>query len=264
VSAPTILTKIADERRRDVEAAKATCSLEELKERASSTTPPGGRFREALLADGLSVIAEVKRASPSRGAIAGIPDVAAHAKTYAEGGAAAISVLTEPRHFQGKAEDLELVASSSGLPVLRKDFLIDPYQVWEARAWGASACLLIVALLPDEASLGPMLTAAEEAGIDALVEVHDAEELATAVESKASIIGVNHRNLHTFEIDLSLFERLRDRIPSDTVAIAESGIHSREDAARMEDAGADAILVGEHVAQADDPAAAIRNLKGLS
>lgn len=263
MSAPTILQKIAAERRADVEAARAKKSLQALRTEALATVEPGDTFAHALRAPGLSVIAEIKRASPSRGAIAGIPDVAAHARTYGDGGASAISVLTEPRHFQGRSEDLQLVATSSGLPVLRKDFLIDPYQVWEARLWGASACLLIVSLLPERDALAAMLQTAQDAGIAALVEVHDADELRVAVDTDAQIIGVNHRNLHTFEIDLTLFERLRDSIPANTIAIAESGIHGREDALRMERAGADAILVGEHVAQADDPARAIRILRGV-
>lgn len=264
MSAPTILQKIANERRADVEVAQAEKSLHALQTEALATNAPGKTFESALRAPGLSVIAEVKRASPSRGVIAGIPDVAAHASTYADGGAAAISVLTEPRHFQGRSEDLQLVATSSGLPVLRKDFLVDPYQVWEARLWGASACLLIVALLPDTKKLSAMLQTAEDAGISALVEVHDANELQVAVDAGATIIGVNHRNLHTFEIDLTLFERLREEIPANAVAIAESGIHGRDDALRMERAGADAILVGEHVAQSNDPARAIRMLRGVN
>lgn len=262
MNAPTILTAIAEERRADVDAASTERPLDALIREAKQTPAPGTRFSDALRGDALSVIAEIKRASPSRGTIAGIPDVAAHADAYRRGGAAAISVLTEPRHFRGRPDDLRLVAETSGLPVLRKDFLVDPYQVWEARLWGASACLLIVALLPDVPSLRAMLDAAAEAEIDALVEVHDRRELDVALEAGATVVGVNHRNLHTFEIDLSLFERLRPQIPADRIAIAESGIHGRTDAARMEAAGADAILVGEHAAMADDPALAIRALRG--
>lgn len=263
MAAPTILQKIADERRADVDEQRTRVPLAELREKALATVAPGGRFRDALKADGLSVIAEIKRASPSRGPIAGIPDVAELAAKYREGGAAAISVLTEPRHFLGADNDLILAARTSGRPTLRKDFLVDAYQVWEARAFGASACLLIVALLPDVQQLGAMLDAAREAGLDALVETHDAEELQVALDADADIIGVNHRNLHTFEMDMNLFERLRERIPAEKVAIAESGIKSGEDARRMERAGADAILVGEHVAMSADPVAAIRELRGV-
>lgn len=264
MNAPTILQRIANERRQDVLDASAHVSLEALREAALQTPAPQGVFKKGLRSGNLEVIAEVKRASPSKGRIANIPDPVTLASAYAHGGAAAISVLTEPRHFLGAPEDLRAVAQATGVPALRKDFLIDPYMVWEARLWGASACLLIVALLPDVATLAPLLEEARRAGLDVLVETHDAEELAVAIDAGADIIGVNHRNLHTFEMDMQLFERLRPRIPSSTIAVAESGIFDRATAQRMRDAGADAILVGEHLARSTDPAAAVRDLRGVA
>lgn len=263
MSAPTILQRIADERRGDVARDRAAVSLEALREAALQVPSPDGRFKRGLRTDHLEVIAEVKRASPSKGRIADIPSPVELAAAYGHGGAAGISVLTEPRHFLGAPEDLRAVAQASGVPVLRKDFLIDPYMVWEARLWGASACLLIVSLLPKVSDLAPLLAEARAAGLDALVEVHDGEELAVAIDAGAEIVGVNHRNLHTFEMDMGLFERLRAQFPSDVVSVAESGIFDRAMAQRMRDAGADAILVGEYLARSADPAAAIRDLRGF-
>lgn len=264
MNAPTILQRIALERREDVQLARAQVSLEELREAALKTPAPNGAFRRGLRTDHLEVIAEVKRASPSKGRIADIAEPVELAAAYARGGAAAISVLTEPRHFLGAPEDLRAVAQAAGVPALRKDFVVDPYMIWEARLWGASACLLIVALLPDVATLAPLLEEARQAGLDVLVETHDAEELAVAIDAGSEIIGVNHRNLHNFEMDMGLFERLRSRFPSSTIAVAESGIFDRETAQRMRDAGADAILVGEHLARSTDPAAAVSDLRGVA
>lgn len=263
MSAPTILQRIADERRADVAHDSAHVSLDALREAALQVPAPGGRFKQGLRTEHLEVIAEVKRASPSKGPIADIPSPVELATSYGLGRAAAISVLTEPRHFLGAPDDLRAVAQASGVPVLRKDFLIDPYMVWEARLWGASAALLIVALLPSVDTLAPLLEEARLAGLDVLVETHDAEELAVAIDAGAEIIGVNHRNLHTFEMDMNLFERLRSKFPAEVIAVAESGIFDRATAQRMRDAGADAILVGEYLARSADPAAAIRDLRGF-
>lgn len=263
MSAPTILQRIADERRADVAHDRGRLNLDALRELALQATAPQGGFKAGLRSEHLNVIAEVKRASPSKGRIADIPSPLELAKAYSEGGAAAISVLTEPRHFLGSKEDLRDVSAALSTPTMRKDFVVDPYMIWEARLWGASACLLIVALLPSVETLAPLLEEARAAGLDVLVETHDAEELAVAIDAGADIIGVNHRNLHTFETDMGLFERLRGRIPSETIAVAESGIFDRATAARMRDAGADAILVGEHLARSADPAAAVRELRGV-
>lgn len=262
MTAPTILQKIASERRQDVEQLLQSTSLEALKDEALQTPSPQGRFKQALQRDGLSVIAEIKRASPSKGRIANIPSPVELASAYAQGGASAISVLTEPRHFLGSKDDLTAVAKASGLPILRKDFIIDPFMIWEARAWGASACLLIVALLPTVETLRPLLLEAQRAGLDVLVETHDEDELRVAIDAGADIIGVNHRNLHTFEVDMTLFERLRPMLPHDVVAVAESGIFDRDAAKAMHAAGADAILVGEHLARSADPALAVQRLRG--
>lgn len=262
MSAPTILQKIADERRQDVATLERSVSLDALKARALQTPAPNGRFKRALQRDGLSLIAEIKRASPSKGRIADIPSPTALAEAYAKGGASAISVLTEPRHFLGSEDDLRAVAEASGLPILRKDFFVDPYMIWEARAWGASACLLIVALLPTQEQLAPLLHEARDAGLDVLVETHDAQEMQVAIDAGADIIGVNHRNLHTFDVDITLFERLRPHMPDHVVTVAESGILDPQTAQRMRTAGADAILVGEYLARANDPAATARALIG--
>lgn len=260
---PTILERIANEQRADVAMARAAEPDEALFERALATPSPDGRFAAALSIDETAVIAEIKRASPSRGRIAGIPEPLDLADAYARGGAAAVSVLTEPRHFLGSADDLRAVASDGRLPVLRKDFVVDVRQIAEARLWGASAVLLIVAIHDAVGALRPLLEAADRFGIDALVEVHDGDELDVALAAGARIVGVNHRDLHTFTIDLNRFAELRPRIPDGVITVAESGIHARETLVRMADAGADAVLVGEHLARAADPVATLRALRGL-
>lgn len=264
MSAPSILRRIADERADDVARDRSVRTEQALRAQAGAMSAarsvPG--FYDALASPGLSLIAEIKRASPSRGRIAGIPEPVDLAHAYAAGGARAISVLTEPRHFMGSLDDLRAVSAAAPVPTLRKDFVVDPYQVLEAAADGAGAVLLIVALHPTPAQLTPLLAAAAELDLDALVEVHDEAELDTALEAGARIVGVNHRDLRTFEIDHARFERLRPRIPAGVVSVAESGIHDAATAARLFDAGADAILVGEHLAAAPDPAAAARALLG--
>lgn len=224
-------------------------------------------FAAALRAPGLSVIAEVKRASPSRGRIADIPDPAGLAAAYVDGGAAAVSVLTEPRHFLGSLADLEAVADRVAAPVLRKDFIVDPWQLREARLHGAAAALLIVAALTDD-DLVVLLRAAAAFGLDVLVETHDAAEVARAVRAHAAsradlplIIGVNARNLQTLAVDLGVVERTAAELPRTAVLVAESGVRGPADAARMAAAGAHAVLVGEHVAMAEDPAAAVAALR---
>ncbi len=260
MSLPTILERIAGEREADVRAQAARYPLDAVREAALLVEVTPGGFYDALAAGPTGVISEVKRASPSKGRIADIPAPVTLAASYARGGASAISVLTEPRHFLGSEADLRAVAQSVTTPVIRKDFLVDPYQVWEARAWGASACLLIVAILNTPARLGAMLAVTTLAGIDALVEVHDEEELALAQEAGAKIVGVNNRNLHTFDVDLGTFERLRPLVSPGVLAIAESGIHNKADFDRMARAGADAVLIGEYLARSADPAQTIREL----
>lgn len=217
-------------------------------------------FARALSGPGLSVIAEVKRRSPSRGVLAAGLDAVAQARAYEAAGATAISVLTEPLHFGGSLDDLVAVREAVAIPVLRKDFLLEPEQLWEARAAGADAALLIVAVL-DDWHLERMLATAREAGVDALVEIHNTEEAERAIASGATLIGVNNRDLATFATTLTTAETLAASIcRKGIVAVAESGIHGSEDAERMASAGYQAILVGEALVIADDPAATLSRL----
>lgn len=248
-----------------VEEAARTTGLDALRQQAAGRRPPPG-FAAALSGPGVAVVAEVKRASPSRGDIAPIPDPAALARSYEAGGASVVSVLTEPRWFRGSIDDLAAVASAVGVPSLRKDFVVDPYQVWEAAAAGAAAVLLIVAALDDDTLSGLLQTAAE-AGLDALVEVHDAAEARRAADAHARsggarplVIGVNARDLTTLQVDRGRFAAVRDALPPAAVAVAESGVHGPDDVHRLAELGADAVLVGEHVALAADAAAAVAAL----
>jgi indole-3-glycerol phosphate synthase len=206
----------------------------------------------------VAVIAEVKRASPSKGDIAPDLNAATQARAYLDGGAAAVSVLTEPDRFKGSLGDLADVAAL-GIPALRKDFVVDRYQIWEARAASAAAVLLIVAAL-DEPDLALLHDEALAAGLDVLVEVHDSSEVAAAQRIGASIVGVNARDLRTFELDPDAFARLRAQLPEGVLAVAESGIQGADDVERAAREGADAVLVGESLVRAADPAAAVRAL----
>ena len=233
-------------------------SMGELQQNAAQHVPRD--FAAALRGAGLSVIAEVKQRTPSMGVLTEDYDPARLAAAYEQGGASAISVLTHGFGFGGAVEHLDAVRSATQLPILRKDFITDAYQVLEARAHGADAVLLIVAALqPHE--LKHLLEVARHHGLAALVEVHDDLEVRAAKLAGATLIGVNHRDLRTFAVDLSLTERLRSWIPSDCVLVAESGIKTRADAHRMRAAGADAVLVGELLMRAADPAAVIRELR---
>jgi len=241
---------------------------EELRAQAAAAPAPPS-FASALAAAGLSVVAEVKRASPSRGALAEIPDPAGLGLAYEAGGAAAVSVLTEPTWFRGSLDDLRAVAAAVTVPVLRKDFLIDPYQVAEARVAGAAAVLLIVAALGDD-DLVALLREADAVGLDALVEVHDADDAARAATAltraatgRRAVVGVNARDLDSLSVSGSRFAQLRAALRGpgldEALAVAESGVRGPDDAAAV--AGSyDAVLVGEAVATADDPTAAVRAL----
>lgn len=211
----------------------------------------------------IKVIAEVKRASPSRGPLASIPDPALLARQYAEGGASAISVLTEERRFGGSLADLEAVRAAVSVPVLRKDFIAEPYQVFEARAAGADLVLLIVAAL-DDAQLRELHTLILELGMTPLVETHDADEVRRAVDLGAHVIGVNARDLSTFELDRDLFGRLAPRIPDGTVRIAESAVSSVADVEHYRRAGADVVLVGEALVTGGDPVATLNEYLAVS
>ena len=217
---------------------------------------------EALRAPGLSVIAEIKRRSPSAGDIDIDLDPAAQAIAYEAGGAAAISVLTEPHFFAGSLGDLEDVASAVGIPVLRKDFTRNEAQIWEARASGADAILLIVAAL-DQVRLERLVACADEVGVAAIVEAHSVGELERAVAAGAAVVGVNNRDLTTFVTDLSVAERAAHALPDGVVTIGESGVSSVEGAARMRAAGYDAILVGEALVRHPDPAAFVAELRAV-
>lgn len=217
-------------------------------------------FAGALAEPGLSVIAEIKRRSPSRGVIDAGLDPVDLARDYRSGGAAAISVLTEPRFFDGSLDDLSAVQASVAIPVLRKDFIIDDTQVWEARAAGADAILLIVAAL-QPGQLHRLLDAARSVGMEPLVEVHTLSEAEVAVAAGARIIGVNNRDLATFEVDLATAETLRPAL-GDAVAVAESGIWTRDDANRMRAVGYDAVLVGESLVRSGNPAEIISSWLG--
>jgi indole-3-glycerol phosphate synthase len=218
-------------------------------------------FDVALAGSGLSVIAEIKRRSPSAGDIAPGLDPALLASRYVEGGAAAVSVLTEPDHFGGSLDDLREVRAAVDVPLLRKDFVLHPVQVAQARAAGADAVLLIAAVL-DDATLGDLITVTQGFGMTPLVEAHDATEVARSVASGATVVGVNNRDLTTFEVDLATAEKLRPLIPADSVTVAESGVTSEGGARRMARAGYDAILVGQAAAESDDPAAFVAGLVG--
>jgi indole-3-glycerol phosphate synthase len=227
---------------------------------AAAATPPG--FAKALAGRTVAVIAEIKRRSPSKGQLAPELKAPERAASYVVGGASALSVLTEPDRFGGSLDDLREVAASVAVPVLRKDFIIDPVQLYEARACGASAALLIVrALAPSQ--LVTLIASAREAGLEPLVEVRDERELDRALGAGALVIGVNNRNLETLEVDAGTVARIIPRIPAGLVAVAESGVTSRSDAEAAAATGADAILVGSALSVASDGAAAVRGLSGV-
>ncbi len=247
-----LLAQLADARRR-VEEARAREPLGALRARALEVEP-GPSFVAALDGASTALIAEVKRSSPSKGPLADISDPLALARAYRDGGASVISVLTAPLGFGGSLEDLAEVARL-GVPTLRKDFLVDPYQVWEARAAGASAVLLLAVAL-DDTLLAGLADCAEEAGLGVLLEVHDAHELARAVTLAPSVIGINVRDLRDFSVDRDRFAPLAAACPSGTLLVAESGVDGPADVTDYAHAGADAVLVGEHLVRSGDPGAA--------
>ncbi len=253
-----MLQPILEATRRRIE---ALSPLEELRSRAVSA-PAALDFAAALRRPGLQVIAEIKRRSPSAGPLALDLDPGQQAAAYAAGGAAAVSVLTEPDFFAGGLRDLEAVRGSVALPLLRKDFVLDPRQVWEARLAGADAVLLIVAAVGDD--LAALIASAGEAGLAALVEVHDEAEAAAAVSAGASLIGVNNRDLTTFVTDLGVAERLAAALPPGVVRIAESGVSNGVAAQRMAAVGYDAILVGEALVRSPQPERLIAELRGVA
>ncbi|MEE1620158.1 indole-3-glycerol phosphate synthase TrpC [Zafaria sp. Z1313] len=258
----SVLDQIIEGVREDLERRRAEIALEELKQRALDA--PAAHDAYAALGGGspaerdnrLRVVAEVKRKSPSKGALADIPEPAVLAADYAAGGASVISVLTEERRFGGSLADFDAVRAAVVTPLLRKDFIVDEYQVWEARAHGADLVLLIVAAL-DDAGLARLLDLARTLGMEALVETHTEEEVQRAVAAGARIIGVNVRNLKTLDVDRSTFARLAASIPSEAVIVAESGVRDAADVAGYAAQGADAVLVGEALVKDREPREAV-------
>ena len=256
-----LLARLVAEARQDLERRRALRTQDELELAIQAYTPKdfGGALRKPQLA----VIAEMKQRTPSMGVLTEDYRPVDIARAYGEGGASAISVLTHMAGFGGRPEHIEAARLATDLPILRKDFITDPYEIGEARAEGADAVLLIVAAL-EPTELARLLTVVRSRGLSALVEVHDEREAAAALDAGALVLGVNHRDLRTFEVDLGLTERLRPMIPNHVPVVAESGIHSVDDARRMRDAGADAILVGAMLMRAPDPAARLRELASVS
>jgi indole-3-glycerol phosphate synthase len=255
-----ILDDIVLARREDLARAKRETPIGRLAE-LPAYAEPRRPFVAALAARRPAVIAEVKKASPSRGVIRADFDPVAIARAYAEAGAAAISVLTEERFFQGSLDDLEAIRAAVPVPLLRKDFVVDVYQIVEARARGADAVLLIAAILGD-AELRELLAAAREHGLGCLVEAHTESEVERSVAAGARAVGINNRDLRTFATSLAVCERLRPLVPADRVAVAESGIETASDIERLARAGFGAFLVGESLMRAPDPGAALRALLG--
>ncbi|MEZ5403450.1 MAG: indole-3-glycerol phosphate synthase TrpC [Bryobacteraceae bacterium] len=254
---PGVLSRIVAHK--NDELAGRVSTRDSLEEAASARRAARRDFHAALAARRPSIIAEAKKASPSKGLLAPDFDPARIARAYAEGGASCLSVLTDERFFQGSLADLEAARAACPLPALRKDFTLSEFHVVEAAAHGADAILLIAAIL-SAGQMTALRELAEKHGMAALVEVHDEEELLKAIDSGAAIIGVNNRNLHDFSVSLETSLRLADLIPEPTLRVSESGIHSPDDVRRLLDAGYQSFLVGEHLMRSGDPVAALRAL----
>ena len=256
-----ILDHLAGHARERVAAAKRETPLSVLRERAEALPKGDFPFTAALARPGISFICECKKASPSKGLIAPDFPYLQIAREYEDAGAEAISVLTEPRWFLGADEYLRQIAETVSIPCLRKDFTVDPYMLYEAKVLGASAALLICAIL-DEAQLRDFLALCRELGLSALVEAHDEREIDTALHAGAEILGVNNRNLKDFSVDTENSRRLRERIPRSVLFVSESGVSAPEDVRRLAEIGADAVLVGEALMRAGDKREKLRQLRG--
>ncbi len=258
-----ILDEIADYTKTRVEECKRKTPLEEMKRIALDTPAKSDfPFYKALSKESLSFICEVKKASPSKGIIAEDFPYLEIAREYEKAGADAISCLTEPKYFLGRDEYLREIAAEVSIPVLRKDFVVDSYMIYEARALGASAVLLICSIL-EKNQLQEYALLAEELGLSTLVEAHDSEEIGMALEIGAKIIGVNNRNLKNFEVDVNNSGNLRKLVPEDVVFVSESGIKNRSDIEKLESNGTNAVLIGETLMRSSDKKAALDELKGL-
>jgi indole-3-glycerol phosphate synthase len=259
MSKDMFLDKIVVEKLSELEQRQKTIPLSEL-EAAVREKPSPLDLAAAIKGDSLRLIAEVKRASPSKGVLNSELDPVRLARAYLQGGAAAISVLTEERYFRGSGKDLEAVKKAlPHVPVLRKDFILKPYQVFESRAWGADALLLIAAIL-DDSELKELLSLSHELGMQCLVEVHNEEELKKALACDAKIIGINNRDLDTMSEDLNVTKKLRPLIPPEPIVVSESGIKGREDIEKLKGWGINAVLIGEVLVTADDVLAKIKEL----
>jgi indole-3-glycerol phosphate synthase len=253
------LDKIVAQKRKELEERQKAMPMSALED-AIRQKPAPVDLASTLSGEGVSLIAEVKRASPSKGMLNPDLDPVALAKTYARCGAAAISVLTEENYFMGSRQDLEAVKNAlPHIPVLRKDFILKPYQVLEARAWGADAVLLIVAILNDS-ELKELITVSHKLGMHCLLEVHDKDELKRAIKCDAQLIGINNRNLDTLEVDINVTKELRPLVPPGRFVVSESGIKGREDIEKLKAWGVDAVLIGEALVTADDIPARIKEL----
>ena len=266
-SGAAILDEIASKTRTRVKKAKEAVTIDLMRTKAialASEEKPGRSaalsFEQALAAPGLSFICEVKKASPSKGIIADDFPYLKIAREYEEAGAAAISVLTEPLYFLGSGEYLREIAAEAAVPVLRKDFIVDPYQIYEAKLLGADALLLIAALL-DARTLGEFIKTAEELGLSPMVEIHNRVEAEQALASGARIIGINNRDLKTFKVDLAVTARIRELIPPGILTVAESGINSPDDLRAIAGCGVDAVLIGESLMRAADKKMFLAELK---
>jgi indole-3-glycerol phosphate synthase len=256
------LHSILQEKAHELAQAKAACSEADMRRRADARTTPFRGFAAALRGDGIRIIAEIKRASPSKGDLAPDLDPSAVAAAYAAGGAAALSVLTEPAFFKGSIHDLQAARDATALPVLRKDFIIDPYQIHESRAIGADAVLLIVRIL-DDAQLRDFVALTRESGLDALVEVFDDADLDRALAVGAPLVGINNRNLATFDTDLANAAALARRIAPPAIPVALSGVGGATDVAALAAQGLSRFLVGEALVRSADPAATLKALNAV-